>query len=189
MISTQTIFLVDREFNVLAVIDWESVVAVPDAALYRFPFLMGARSPIPGLVDAHPAVVKRQQLGRRFAKVVEAVALEEEEADAHKSSTYGFTTTGFFSKEALAFRSLVYMKHKQDWANEAWLQGLQPVALLLHCIILAGTVHLGVSGHDAAPHRQIYTYTLARHRSLRNPPPPHTLMLVTPHHNAGASVQ
>ncbi|SPQ21223.1 9af30532-7a5b-49fa-85a3-9d7538ffefe9 [Thermothielavioides terrestris] len=63
--------LVDREFNVLAVIDWDTVVAVPDAALYRFPFLMGVGCAVPGVVDTHPAVLKRQELGLRFAEVVE----------------------------------------------------------------------------------------------------------------------
>lgn len=66
--------LVDWESNVLVVIDWDSVIAVPDAALYRFPFLMGITSPISGLVDSHTVVVNRKQLAWQFAKVVVAVA-------------------------------------------------------------------------------------------------------------------
>ncbi|KAI1772352.1 hypothetical protein F4818DRAFT_453963 [Hypoxylon cercidicola] len=68
--------LVDREFNVLAVIDWDSVAAVPDAALYRFPFLMGLSYAIPGVVEEHPAEKNRQLCGLQFAAVVEAVAVE-----------------------------------------------------------------------------------------------------------------
>lgn len=121
-------FLVDREFNVLAVIDWDSVVSVPDAALYRFPFLMGISCAVPGVVDTHPAVMKREQLGRRFAEVVEAVGREQAGNDcegANKWPTHLLTKSGFFSKEAAAFRSLVYVKMRQDWVNNTWLQGLK----------------------------------------------------------------
>ncbi|KAK0655341.1 hypothetical protein B0T16DRAFT_319992 [Cercophora newfieldiana] len=112
--------LVDQEFNILAVIDWDSVAAVPDAALYRFPFLMGISCAIPGVVDTHPAVMKRQQLGRRFAEVVEAVAREQSGVDcedANKRHTFLLTKAGFFSKESMAFRSLIYVKMRQDWVN------------------------------------------------------------------------
>ena len=69
--------LIDREFNVLAVIDWDSVVTLPDAALYCFPFLMGVSCAVPGVVVTRPAMMKREQLGRRFAEVVEAVGREQ----------------------------------------------------------------------------------------------------------------
>lgn len=35
------------------------------------------------------------------------------------------TKRGFFSKEAVAFRSLVYVKMRQDFVNMAWVRGLQ----------------------------------------------------------------
>ncbi|KAI1144937.1 hypothetical protein F4825DRAFT_458021 [Nemania diffusa] len=120
--------LVDREFNVLAVIDWDSVVSVPDAALYRFPFLMGVSCAVPGIVDTHPAVVKREQLGRRFAEIVEEVGQNQARNDskgANKWPTHLLTKPGFFSKEAVAFRSLIYVKMRQDWVNSTWLQGLK----------------------------------------------------------------
>ncbi|KAL8778069.1 MAG: hypothetical protein Q9194_002201 [Teloschistes cf. exilis] len=50
--------IVDRDFNALAVIDWDSVIAVPDAALYRFPYFMGVDCAIAGVVGMHPAVTK-----------------------------------------------------------------------------------------------------------------------------------
>jgi len=120
--------LVDREFNILAVIDWDSVAALPDAALYRFPFLMGISCAIPGVVDTHPAVMKREQLGRRFVEVVEVVAREERGIDcedANRRHTFLLTKAGFFSKESMAFRSLIYVKMRQDWVNSSWLQSLK----------------------------------------------------------------
>lgn len=54
--------LVDREINILAIIYWDSVVVIPDAALYRVPLLLGMDCPAPGLIETHPAVIKRLQL-------------------------------------------------------------------------------------------------------------------------------
>ncbi|KAL2129949.1 hypothetical protein VTI74DRAFT_7073 [Chaetomium olivicolor] len=56
-------------------------------------------------VDTHLAVVKRQKLGWRFAEVVDRL--------------------GFFPKEAVAFRSLVYVKSRQDFVNKTWVHGLK----------------------------------------------------------------
>ena len=120
--------LVDREFNVLAVIDWDSVISGPDAILYRFPFLMGVSCAIPGVVRTFPADMEREQLGRRFAEVVEAVARKQvgnDCEDAKKWPAFLLTKSGFYSKEAVAFRSLIHVKMKQDWVNNMWLQGLK----------------------------------------------------------------
>jgi hypothetical protein len=119
--------LVDQEFNVLGVIDWDSVVALPDIALYRLPFLMGISCAVPGIVPSHPLEIKRHELGHRFAQIVEAVSQEQttNRSDTKSRSTSLFTRAGFFSKGALAFRSLVFVKMKQDFVNSEWLQGLQ----------------------------------------------------------------
>ena len=50
--------LVDRLFNVLAIIDWDSAMAVPDAALHRIPFLLGMECPVPGIIETHPTIIK-----------------------------------------------------------------------------------------------------------------------------------
>ncbi|KEZ43661.1 hypothetical protein SAPIO_CDS4269 [Scedosporium apiospermum] len=117
--------LVDREFNILAVIDWDSVIAVPDAALYRMPFLMGVACPIPGVVDNHPAVIRRLLLGRRFTRVVEDVGCEQNIGEDTKWPRFLFTQTGFSSKEATAFRSLTYVKMGQEEVNGRWLTALR----------------------------------------------------------------
>jgi hypothetical protein len=120
--------LVDREFNVLAVIDWDTVITAPDAALYRFPFLMGISCAVPGVVDTHPAVLKRQELARRFAEVVESV-YSEQGGNGREGSGAGptshFTRSAFFSKKALSFRSLVYLKMRQEHVNRTWATGLK----------------------------------------------------------------
>lgn len=114
--------LVDREFNVLAVIDWDSVIAVPDAALYRIPFLMGVSCAIPGQDSTHPAVIKREELGFQFTEAVAAVG-EEKRKDGQ--ALFQFTKAGFYSKEALAFQSLIAVQMRQDWVNEEWIHGLK----------------------------------------------------------------
>ncbi|EFY86254.1 hypothetical protein MAC_07708 [Metarhizium acridum CQMa 102] len=104
--------LVDREFNILAVIDWDSVVSVPDAALYRFSRLMGVGCAIPGVVGEHGLELKRDGLGRQFAKVVEAWG-EQARKDCQDVNS-----------GPLAFRSLISVKQGQDFVNEEWMQGL-----------------------------------------------------------------
>ena len=121
-------FLVDREFNVLAVIDWDYVVSAPDAALFRLPFLMGISGAVPGIVDEHPLVRKRQELCRQFVEVVEAVS--QERRAIHGSGTnarfsLAFSKKGFFTKEAVALRSFTYVQMGQDFVNEEWLKGLR----------------------------------------------------------------
>ena len=112
--------LVDRSFNILAIIDWDSVVAVPDAALYRVPYLLGMDCPVPGVIETHPAVMKRLRLCQRFTAVVEEVGREKDDCKGPI-----LTREGFFSKEAVAFRSLLAVKMRQDWVNYEWMQGLR----------------------------------------------------------------
>lgn len=125
-------FIVDKEFNVLAIIEWDSVVAVPDVALYRFPYLMGVSCAVPGEVNTHPKVIKRHQLGRHFAEIVQEVTQEmkqRREDESHclnkQQRIFLFSKNGFYSKEAAAFRLLVYIKTRQDWVNYAWIEGLK----------------------------------------------------------------
>lgn len=120
--------LVDREYNVLAVIDWDSVVSLHDAALYHFPFLMGISCAVPGVAATNLAVMKREQLSRQFAEIVEEVGQElagKDQQGANKGPKYLLTKAGLFSKEAVTFRSLIYIKMRQGWVNNSWLQGLK----------------------------------------------------------------
>ncbi|KID84207.1 Protein kinase-like domain protein, partial [Metarhizium majus ARSEF 297] len=119
--------LVDQEFNVLAVIDWDSVVSVPDVALYRFPYLMGVRCAVPGVVSTESLELKREALSQQFAAVVEAWGKEQPQKEfqgVDKRRMYLFTKSGFFSKEAVAFRSLIAVRQGQDWVTrngyKAW---------------------------------------------------------------------
>ena len=117
--------LVDMEFNVLAVIDWDSVITVPNAGLYRFPFLIDIGSAIPGVFETLPAIIKRQQLSREFAEVVEAAAEQQHDESINTRQIFRFSLPGFFSKEAVAFRALIFIKMRQDFVNREWLEGLK----------------------------------------------------------------
>ena len=117
--------LVDMEFNVLAVIDWDSVWTVPNAGLHWFPRLMGISYAIPGVVPTNAALIKRQQLSRRFAEIVEAVARQERDEGTNTKGSFLFTVAGFFSTEAVAFRAINHLKQRQDWVNSEWLEGLK----------------------------------------------------------------
>lgn len=122
-------FIVDAEFNVLAVIDWDAVIAVPDALLYRFPFLLGVGYAVPGIRETHPRIRQRERLGRRFAEIVEATwrawAAEKKAGWKERGGGMLFAKEAFYSKEAVAFRALVHHRSKQDWVDEEWSRGLK----------------------------------------------------------------
>ncbi|KAL9588628.1 MAG: hypothetical protein Q9203_002574, partial [Teloschistes exilis] len=106
--------IVDRDFNALAVIDWDSVIAVPDAALYRFPYFMGVDCAIAGV---------------RFAQVVEEVGKDQARNDCNQPNewrTFLPTKASFFSREALAAcRSMEQVTMRLDWVNQRWIRGLR----------------------------------------------------------------
>ncbi|OAA70627.1 Aminoglycoside phosphotransferase [Cordyceps fumosorosea ARSEF 2679] len=122
--------LVDAEFNILGVIDWGSVMALPEAALHRFPRRMGVDAAIPGWSgeDADVSEVERERWdrGHRFAKAVERQARHDEDDDC---VVFPFTAAGFYSREAVAFRALAEMRSRQGArVSEAWVWGLDWLA-------------------------------------------------------------
>lgn len=120
--------LVDGEFNILAVIDWDSVIALPDAALYHFPIGAGMESAVPGIGRMYQPDSKREERCRRFAEIVEEVG-QERSAKAHRgtnaSRTFVPTKGGSYSKEAVAFRMLIYMRMMSEELNEECVRGLE----------------------------------------------------------------
>ena len=120
--------IVDRQFNVLSVIDWDTVVAVPDAALYRIPPLMGLGFAVPGVVAERPAERERQRCGREYTGVVEDVGREMSRnggEGVNKRRNFLLTESAFFSKEAVAFRLLIMIRQQQDFVNRRCVEGLK----------------------------------------------------------------
>lgn len=120
--------LVDREFNIVGVIDWDALAAVPDAALFRFPFLMGIDSPVPGVEATHPAVLRREQRARDFAAALEKVSRRMAQGQSDPD-LFVFSQSGFYSREALAYRALIHVQMRQDWVNEEWINALEWLSL------------------------------------------------------------
>ncbi|ATY63939.1 hypothetical protein CCM_04382 [Cordyceps militaris CM01] len=116
--------LVDAEFNILTVLDWGSVVALPEAALHRLPRSMGIDAAIPGQGEALEAVRNRWERGHRFAEAVERQAVQ----DQGESVVFPFTAAGFYAREAVAFRALVEIRSKQGRVNDEWVKGLNWLA-------------------------------------------------------------
>lgn len=124
--------LVDAEFNVLAVIDWDRVASMPDAALHRFPYFMGIAGVVPGHREKRDVARTRQKLGWAFAQTVEeeshAWAARKERMRARgdpEAPVFRLTTAGFFGIEALAFRALMYIKNRESWMNTDWIWALR----------------------------------------------------------------
>ena len=111
--------IVDQDFNILARLDLDLVVAVPDAAKYRFPLFMDADRAVPRLVESLPTIKKREQLDRHFAEIVELKSFELSSGEQEQSyQKMIFTKEGSYSKAALAFRSLVFLKCGQNRVDE-----------------------------------------------------------------------
>lgn len=112
----------------MGVIDWDALAAVPEAALYRFPFLMGIDSTVPGVETTHPAVVRREQRARDFAAAVEMVSRRMAEGQSDPD-LFVFSQYGFYSLEALAYRALIHVQMRQDRVNEEWIKAVEWLSL------------------------------------------------------------
>ncbi|KAJ9661842.1 hypothetical protein H2201_006322 [Coniosporium apollinis] len=120
--------IVDSEFNILAVIDLDSVMAMPDAGLYNLPDFMGVEPVVPGTVRSFPWMIEYARHGRQSVQIVEEVGREQSEKDhqgLEGNRTFVLTSAGFFSKEAVAFRSLICIHPWQGAAMKNWLPGLK----------------------------------------------------------------
>jgi hypothetical protein len=114
--------LVNSSFDVLAVIDWDSVIAAPRAVLHHFPWCIGADPGIPGAgpIRAFGDWNGRMDMCKEFARVVGRVANVEVDQGKERS----FSAIEFFGKEALGFRALAFFRVKQRWVDEEWVAGL-----------------------------------------------------------------
>lgn len=112
--------LVDETFNIVAIVDWGTVFTVPDAALHFVPWMLSLDPIDPGKVEASSSQLEDRPRCQQFTAVVEAVAREK---NGHDRPI--LTQRGFFSKEAVAFRSLGLLRGGQDWVNDDWLQALR----------------------------------------------------------------
>lgn len=104
--------LVDSEFDILSVIDWDAVMAVPEALIYQIPPLMGLDIIPPGQDISHPSFVKRIRRSHRFATIMKQVF--------HEMGLRWMTISGFYSREVTAFRALANYKGQ----NNEWLAAL-----------------------------------------------------------------
>lgn len=109
--------MVDAEYNILAIIDWDSTISAPAPVLHHFPFCMSADPGVVGVRSSKrwPASTDRNRLTKRFAEVFDAVGGEGKELDG----------TGFFTKEALAWRAIMFVRIGMGWADSEFVEGLR----------------------------------------------------------------
>ncbi|KAF8243760.1 hypothetical protein K440DRAFT_611613 [Wilcoxina mikolae CBS 423.85] len=114
-------FLVDHDFNIIAMIDLDSVVAYPNALLHQFPMFSEMEDVFPDESNIKPYVKARRERARRFAEFVgEAQTKRLQE----KGGERVLTTEGYYSREVVAFRAMTQFQTKQDWVIEKWKQAL-----------------------------------------------------------------
>ncbi|KUJ09076.1 uncharacterized protein LY89DRAFT_319229 [Mollisia scopiformis] len=104
--------LVNNSFDILAVIDWDTVIAALSAVRHQFPWCIGGDPGIPGIgpIKAFGEWEERLEMCRVFAAISER-SIDEEVKDGKERL---FSAAKFFSKEALAFRALAFFRIKQS---------------------------------------------------------------------------
>ena len=114
--------LVNNSFDILAVIDWDTVIAAPSAVRHQFPWCIGGDPGVPGIgpIKAFGEWEGRLEMCRQFATILEK-SVDEGAKDGKERL---FSAANFFSKEALAFRALAFFRIKQSWVDEQWVPGL-----------------------------------------------------------------
>lgn len=126
--------LVDSLYTIVGIIDWDSTFSFPVEAAHMFPSCTGAEPGVPGATEevsfiCPPLNDERRAVCEAFASAVhhaaQARAATASDAGSALKPDLTLTKAGFFTKEALAFRPLMFLKAKQDWVDEAWVPGLQ----------------------------------------------------------------
>jgi hypothetical protein len=114
--------LVDHEFNILAMIDLDTIVAYPNALLHRLPLGASMDGPAPWTTNNIYSTFKGHREGaKRYA---EFVAEAEAERVLSCNGEVILQKEGFDSREALAFSAFTWFKTGQDWLIETWKEGL-----------------------------------------------------------------
>ena len=119
--------LVDDEFNIKAVIDWDALYALPRAAVHFLPRLMYMDCQAPGPFEKDETRDRCMRRGLAFSYAVERVAREHVGVVGHdmEENPLLFTSAEFFSREAIAFRLIERLKFKQGFANEEGITSLK----------------------------------------------------------------
>jgi hypothetical protein len=116
--------LVDKDFNVLSVIDWDSTLAAPRAVCHHFPWCIGADPGVPG-GESH---VFKEMDGQKDMTMAFCRALARQSALMPVPHNHGkplFAVEDFFTKEALAFRSIAFFRVRQNWVDSEWKAALE----------------------------------------------------------------
>jgi hypothetical protein len=105
----------------VAVIDWDTVISVPDSCSYRIPPLTGL-SPvsIPGLIEELPVCKAGEYRTCHFVAIVEETSDDMVLKIDHlrDKGKFVFTKAGFYSKAVVVFRALIAFKFKQDRVDQ-----------------------------------------------------------------------
>jgi len=124
--------LVDASYTILSVIDWDSTFALPQAASYMFPFCSGAEPGVPGAtVQVSPICPPLNEKRRKVCNAFTRAYREAAKAQSHSppqrlsrgttfetraASRLGHddsSSHAFWSKEALAFRCLLFLRESK----------------------------------------------------------------------------
>jgi hypothetical protein len=111
--------LVDEEFNIVGLIDFDGVMAAPDAVVAQFPTFMGIDRAVPGYVETNEFAVKRiEKTGHLLPKYV---ALVRAELDNTRGKGNKHLADLLESNSASIVQGLIEYGQHQDFINDSWM--------------------------------------------------------------------
>jgi hypothetical protein len=114
--------LVDNQFNVVGLIDFDGVMAAPSAVVAQLPGFMGLSRPVPGFVETREFAVKRLKesahLLPRYTELVQA-AVAGQEVSTGKKDISGLAEM-LVSDAASMVQGLNEFGQHRDLVNDRW---------------------------------------------------------------------
>lgn len=115
--------LVDNEFNIVGLIDFDGCMFAPIEVAAQFPLYMGLQRPVPGHVEtrelALKLIEKQRHLIPRYVELVRAITTElERSTGAESASSLADALVG---DAATVVQGLNEYGQHQDFVNDSWM--------------------------------------------------------------------
>jgi len=113
--------LVDNEFNIIGLIDFDGVMAAPLELVAQFPQLTGLDRPIPGYVETRPLAIERiKRVEPQLQEYRDLVALAEVELNLVDGNETGIAEI-MMSDTASIIQGLASYNSHQGAVNDRWM--------------------------------------------------------------------
>ncbi|POR32133.1 Uncharacterized protein TPAR_07635 [Tolypocladium paradoxum] len=116
--------LVNNDFDIVGVIDFDAVMAAPIEVVAQFPALTGLSPETPGHVETRPLAIERIRRTRpRLKEYRDLVEAAEAGMGANNPNRRGGTVASLLLSDAASiYQGLEAYESNQGWVNDRWMQ-------------------------------------------------------------------